>query len=177
MQTDLSKLTILEFPDKRLRIKARPVEQVDNQVRATARAMLNLMYESGGIGLAATQVDIHKRIITVDVSEGKTEPYVLINPEIEVLDSELISYDEACLSVPGFYDEVCRPKRIRVNFLNEQAQAQSLVAEGLLGVCIQHECDHLQGRLFIDYLSSLKRSRFAKKREKQQRSQKSARYA
>lgn len=177
MSASVPPLTILELPDKRLHIKAKPIKEVDGYIRNVAQAMLKLMYESVGIGLAATQVNIHKRLIVVDVSDNHSEPRILINPKIEVLDPELVSYREACLSVPGFDDEVRRFKRIRVSFLDEQAAQQSLEADGLLGVCIQHECDHLQGKLFIDHLSNLKRRRIYKKLEKQQKLQKTADYA
>ena len=167
----MSQLEILEFPDPRLRTKAKPVEQVDDGIRQTIDAMFETMYEAKGIGLAATQVNIHSRIIVVDVSEDKSEPLVFINPEITVLSDEPEGYDEGCLSVPGFYEKVERPRSVRVEALDRQGQPFSIEPEGVLAVCIQHEIDHLDGKLFVDYLSPMKRDRIRKKLEKQHRTQ------
>jgi peptide deformylase len=165
----MSLLTILEFPDPRLRKKAVPVTVVDDALRRTIDDMFETMYEAPGIGLAATQVNIHKRLLVLDISEEKNEPLVFINPEIEVLDPLVQGYEEGCLSVPGYYEEVSRPRRIRVKALDRNGEAFELVAEGLLAVCLQHEVDHLDGKLFVDYLSSLKRQRIKSKLQKEQR--------
>jgi peptide deformylase len=165
----MSLLTILEFPDPRLRKKAAPVTIVDDALRRTIDDMFETMYAAPGIGLAATQVNVHKRLLVLDISEEKNEPLVFINPEIEVLDPEVQGYEEGCLSVPGYYEEVCRPRRIRVKALNRDGQAFELVAEDLLAVCLQHEVDHLDGKLFVDYLSTLKRQRIKNKLLKEQR--------
>jgi len=162
-------LQILEFPDPRLRTIAKPVGEVTDQHRALIGNMLETMYEAPGIGLAATQVNVHERILVIDISEDKSEPRVFINPEVEVLDPELGEYDEGCLSVPGFYDTVCRPQRIKVRALNEQGEAYEQELGGLLAICLQHEIDHLDGKLFVDYLSPLKRNRIRRKLEKAQR--------
>ncbi len=163
-------LEILEFPDPRLRKKAQPVAAVDPAIKQLVDDMFETMYAAPGIGLAATQVDVHRRIIVIDLSEQKNEPLVLINPEVEVLDSELENYDEGCLSVPGFYETVIRPREIRVMALDRDGQQQSFEASGLLAVCVQHEIDHLDGKLFVDYLSTVKRQRIRSKLLKQQRS-------
>jgi peptide deformylase len=163
-------LEILEFPDPRLRKKAEPVATVDPAIAQLVDDMFETMYAAPGIGLAATQVDVHRRIIVIDLSEQKNEPLVLINPEVEVLDSELENYDEGCLSVPGFYETVIRPREIRVMALDRDGQQQSFEASGLLAVCVQHEIDHLDGKLFVDYLSTVKRQRIRSKLLKQQRS-------
>jgi len=162
-------LPILEFPDPRLRTIAAPVDNVDDKVRKLIDDMFETMYEAPGIGLAATQVDVHKQIIVMDVSEEKDQPLVFINPQIEILDQEDFSYEEGCLSVPGFYDEVTRPQHVRVTALNRDGESFVIEPEGLLAVCIQHEMDHLNGKLFVDYLSNLKRGRIRKKLEKQHR--------
>ncbi len=165
----MSLLTILEFPDPRLRKKAAPVTTVDDALRRTIDDMFETMYEAPGIGLAATQVNVHKRLLVLDISEEKNQPLVFINPEVEVLDPSTQGYEEGCLSVPGYYEEVCRPRCIRVKALNRNGEAFELVAEGLLAVCLQHEVDHLDGKLFVDYLSSLKRQRIKDKLQKEQR--------
>ncbi|MEO0443063.1 MAG: peptide deformylase [Pseudomonadota bacterium] len=167
----MSTLEILEFPDPRLRTPAKPVAQVDDNIRQVIENMFETMYNAKGIGLAATQVNVHQRIIVIDVSEDKNEPLVFINPQITVLDQEPESYDEGCLSVPGFYESVERPKRVRVEALDKQGEVFTLEPEGLLAVCIQHEIDHLNGKLFVDYISSIKRNRIRKKLEKQHRAQ------
>jgi peptide deformylase len=165
----MAKLTILEFPDPRLRTVATPVTEVDDNLRRLIDDMFETMYEAPGVGLAATQIDVHKQLLVIDVSEEKNQPLVFINPRIEVLDPELGEYDEGCLSVPGFYETVCRPKRVRVTALDRDGKPFELEAEGLLAICIQHEVDHLLGKLYVDYLSPLKRTRIRKKLEKQQR--------
>jgi peptide deformylase len=159
-------LNILEFPDSRLRTIAKPVAVVDDGIRQLVDDMFETMYEAPGIGLAATQVNIHKRVVVMDLSEDRSDPRVLINPTLEILTDEVDQYQEGCLSVPGFYENVDRPQKIRVNALGRDGQPYELIAEGLLAVCIQHECDHLNGKLFVDYLSSLKRDRIKKKLEK-----------
>lgn len=160
-------LPILEFPDARLRTVAKPVEQVDDRVRAIIDDMFETMYDAPGIGLAATQVDVHEQIIVIDISENHDEPLVFINPRIDVLDETLFDYEEGCLSVPGFYEEVTRPRHVRVTALNRDGEEFVLEPEGLLAVCIQHEIDHLKGKLFVDYVSNIKRQRIRKKLEKQ----------
>lgn len=160
-------LPILEYPDSRLRTKAKPVAVVDAGIRQLADDMLETMYAAPGIGLAATQVDRHIQLIVMDLSEEKTEPMVFINPVVTPLVDEKAPYDEGCLSVPGFYETVERPARVRIQALNREGESFELEADGLLAVCIQHEIDHLNGKLFVDYLSSLKRERIRKKLEKQ----------
>jgi peptide deformylase len=166
----MSKLEILEFPDPRLRTKATPVNVVDDALRALISDMFETMYAAPGIGLAATQVDVHKRLLITDVSVDKDEPYVLINPEILEKDGVIVT-DEGCLSVPGYYEEVERAEHIKVRFLDRDGSELELDAHGLLAVCIQHEIDHLDGRLFVDYLSEAKRQRIRKKLEKERRLQ------
>ncbi|MBN7797118.1 peptide deformylase [Parahaliea mediterranea] len=162
-------LEILEFPDPRLRTVAQPVETVDDRIRALIADMFETMYDAPGIGLAATQVDVHQRILVIDVSEDHSQPRVFINPEVTVLDPELGEYDEGCLSVPGFYETVNRPRRVRVTALDRDGEEFTQELEGLLAICLQHEIDHLDGKLFVDYLSPLKRQRIRKKLEKDQR--------
>lgn len=162
-------LEILEFPDPRLRTKAEPVARVTDATRQLVADLLETMYRAPGIGLAATQVNVHERILVIDVSEERNEPLVFINPEITVLDPELGEYDEGCLSVPGFYETVCRPSRVRVTALDRDGNAFSRDLDGLLAICLQHEVDHLDGKLFVDYLSPLKRQRIRRKLEKLQR--------
>jgi peptide deformylase len=162
-------LEILEFPDPRLRTKAKPVAQVTGSTRRLIADMLETMYDAPGIGLAATQVNVHQRLLVIDVSENRDESLVFINPEITVLDPELGEYDEGCLSVPGFYETVCRPHRIEVTALDGDGISFTWQLDGLLAICLQHEIDHLEGKLFVDYLSPLKRQRIRKKLEKQQR--------
>jgi len=158
----MAKLTILEFPDPRLRTRAIPVETVDDTLNTLIEDMLETMYEAPGIGLAATQVDVHKRLLVVDVSSDNSEPNALINPEIIEMDGETVT-EEGCLSVPGYYEEVKRAEHIRVRFLNRKGEETELEAEGLLAVCIQHEIDHLDGKLFVDYISEAKRQRIRKR--------------
>ncbi|MFP5440106.1 MAG: peptide deformylase [Gammaproteobacteria bacterium] len=159
-------LEILEFPDPRLRTRAAPVEQVDDALRALIDDMFETMYAAPGIGLAATQVNVHKRLLVIDISDEKNQPMVFINPEFEPISGEQ-EYNEGCLSVPGYYDNVTRHDRIRVRALDRLGQPFELEADGLLSVCIQHEMDHLDGKLFVDYLSRLKRDRVKTKLEKE----------
>lgn len=164
----MSHLTILHFPDERLRTVAKPVEKIDDALRSFIDDMFETMYDAPGIGLAATQVDLHRRLIVIDVSEEKSEPLVLINPEI--LDKQGVEeMDEGCLSVPGIYEKVERADRVRIRALDRHGEPFELEADGLLAVCIQHEIDHLDGKLFVDYLSGLKQQRIRKKLEKQRR--------
>jgi len=164
----MAKLKILEFPDPRLRKKAAPIEVVDDALRALIRDMLETMYDAPGIGLAATQVDVHRRLLVTDISSDKSEPHALINPEIVEKDGVTVT-DEGCLSVPGYYEAVERAEHIRVRFLDRNGEETEMEAEGLLAVCIQHEIDHLDGKLFVDYLSESKRQRIRKKLEKERR--------
>lgn len=164
----MAHLTILHFPDERLRTVAKPVEQVDDRLRAFIDDMFETMYDAPGIGLAATQVDFHKRLIVIDISEEKNEPLVLINPEILEKDG-VEEMDEGCLSVPGIYEKVERADRVKIRAQDRNGETFELEADGLLAVCIQHEMDHLEGKLFVDYLSGLKRQRIRKKLEKQRR--------
>lgn len=162
-------LDILEFPDPRLRTVAKPVEQVDDELRTFIDNMVETMYEAKGIGLAATQVNVHKRILVIDVSEEQDTPLVFINPEITPLTEELDTYEEGCLSVPGFYETVERPEKVLVKALNKAGEPFEMECEGLLATCIQHEVDHLNGKLFVDHISRLKRNRIRKRITKQQR--------
>jgi peptide deformylase len=162
-------LTILEYPDPRLRTTAKKVTDVNDSVRNIIADMFETMYAAPGIGLAATQVDIHQQIIVIDTSEDKNEPLVFINPVITVQDETVEPYDEGCLSVPGFYEPVERPLGIKVEALDKNGDAFVMEPDGLLAVCIQHEMDHLNGKLFVDYLSNMKRQRIRKKLEKQHR--------
>lgn len=164
-------LNILEFPDPRLRTVAKPVGVVDDDLRQLIDDMFETMYAAPGIGLAATQVNVHKRLVVMDLSEDQSEPRVFINPEFEMLTEDMGQYQEGCLSVPGFYENVDRPLQVRIKALDREGKSFELVAGGLLAVCIQHECDHLNGKLFVDYLSNLKRDRIKKKLEKQHRQQ------
>lgn len=161
-------LNILHFPDPRLRTRAAPVSQVDASIRRLVDDMFDTMYDAPGIGLAATQVNVHQRVIVIDVSQEKNEPRVFINPEIISRDG-VERMDEGCLSVPGVYETVERAEKVKVRALNRDGQPFELEADGLLAVCIQHEMDHLEGKLFVDYLSSLKRERIRKKLEKLRR--------
>ena len=162
-------LPILSFPDPRLRTKAKPVEQVNDEIRQLVQDMLETMYAAPGIGLAASQVDRHIQLIVMDLSEEKNEPHVFINPAITPLTEELQPYEEGCLSVPQVFDKVERPARVRIDFLDLEGRQQSVDADGLLAVCIQHEMDHLDGKLFVDYLSPLKRQRIREKISKNER--------
>ncbi|ROR98991.1 peptide deformylase [Sinobacterium caligoides] len=160
-------LNILEYPDPRLKTIAREVGAVTDATRKIIDDMFETMYAAPGIGLAATQVDIHQRIVVIDVSEEHDQPLVLINPTYHIVDEALHSYDEGCLSVPGFYESVDRPGKVRLSALDRNGEPYELEADGLLAVCIQHELDHLNGTLFVDHISKLKRNRIRKKLEKQ----------
>ncbi len=162
-------LNILEFPDSRLRNKARLVEEVTAEIRQLATDMLETMYAAPGVGLAATQVNVHQRVVVIDVSEERNDPRVFINPEVTVLDSETAEHEEGCLSVPGYQELVERPLHVKVTALNENGEPLEFTPDGLMAVCIQHEIDHLDGKLFVDYLSALKRKRIKDKLLKQQR--------
>ena len=166
----MAKLTILEFPDPRLRTKAVPVDAVDDELRALIDDMFETMYAAPGIGLAATQVDVHRRLLVADVSSDKSAPHVFINPVIVEKDGVTVT-EEGCLSVPGYYEEVTRAEHIRVRYLDRDGRECEDELEGLLAVCVQHEIDHLDGKLFVDYLSEAKRSRIRKKLEKERRHQ------
>ena len=159
-------LPILSFPDPRLRTIAKPVDQVTDAIRQLAADMFETMYQAPGIGLAATQVDQHIQLVVMDLSEEKDQPMVFINPKITPLTEETQPYEEGCLSVPLIYDKVERASRVKVEALDLDGQAFEFEADGLLAVCIQHECDHLNGKLFVDYLSPLKRQRAREKVEK-----------
>ena len=159
-------LDILEFPDPRLRTLAKPVSVVDDTIRNLLDDMFETMYDAPGVGLAASQVNVHQRIVVIDVSEDKSQPMVFINPEVSVLDDQVNEYDEGCLSIPGFYETVVRPEHIRVTALDRNGKRFTIEPTGLLAVCIQHELDHLNGKLFVDHISPLKRSRIRKKLEK-----------
>ena len=161
-------LPILRFPDNRLRKVAAPVTKIDDRIRRLAADMAETMYEAPGIGLAATQVDVHKRLVVIDVSEDKSQLRVFVNPEIESVEGLALG-EEGCLSVPGIYDKVERAERVRVRYLDLDGNAQVLSAEGLLAVCIQHEIDHLDGKVFVDHLSQLKQTRIKSKLAKQAR--------
>ena len=167
----MSILEILEYPDPRLRKIAKPVEKIDQKIQTLLSDMFETMYDAPGIGLAATQVDVHQQIIVMDLSEDKNEPLVFINPEITVLDGDAEKMQEGCLSVPGFYEDVSRIEHVLIKALDKTGKPFELEAEGLLAVCIQHEMDHLNGKLFVDYLSNLKRNRIKKKLEKIHKSQ------
>ena len=164
----MTRLTILEYPDPQLRTRAVPVGVVDAQLRELIDDMLETMYAANGIGLAATQVDVHRRLLVADVSESHREPRVFINPEILAREGTEIS-QEGCLSVPGYYDDVERAERIRVRALDRDGKPFEADLDGLLAICVQHEIDHLDGKLFVDYLSELKRQRVRKKIEKDRR--------
>ncbi len=164
----MSKLTILKYPDERLRTVAQPVAEVDDRLRQQIDDMLETMYESNGVGLAATQVDFHYRLFVADCSEDQNAPLVFINPEITAREGEFTN-EEGCLSFPGVYAKVERAGKVTVEALDRNGQPFSLTAEGLLAICIQHEIDHLNGKLFVDYLSPLKRDRIRKKLEKEAR--------
>jgi len=165
----MTQLTILRYPDPRLHTVAKPVAQVDARLRQLADDMFETMYEAQGIGLAATQVDVHERFIVVDVSENHDQPMVLINPEIVWASEETRVGDEGCLSVPGIYDGVERALAVKVQAMDLDGQLQTHEAEGMLAVCIQHEMDHLMGKVFVEYLSPLKRNRIKGKLLKQKK--------
>jgi peptide deformylase len=164
----MARLPILEFPDPRLRTRAASVAQVDDALRRLIDDMFDTMYAAPGIGLAATQVDVHKRLLVIDISETRDQPLALINPEI-IAREGVEETEEGCLSVPGIYDKVTRADKIRVRALDRNGKQIEMDADGLLAVCIQHEMDHLEGKLFVDYLSELKRTRIRKKLEKERK--------
>lgn len=165
----MAKLNILRYPDPRLHTVARPVAAVDGRVRALIDDMLETMYDAQGIGLAATQVDVHERIVVIDVSEERNTPLVLINPELTQRSDEKVVGDEGCLSVPQIYDKVERHAEVTVKALDRHGEVFSLPADGLLAICIQHEMDHLMGKVFVEYLSPLKRNRIRTKMQKRGR--------
>lgn len=166
----MAKLAILHFPDPRLRTRAEPVAVVDERIRTLVSDMFETMYDAPGIGLAATQVNVHERVIVMDVSDDKSDPRVFINPTILSRDG-VERTEEGCLSVPGYFDVVERADRVRVRALDASGSEFELEADGLLAVCIQHEMDHLDGKLFVDYLSELKRKRVRRKLEKAQKTE------
>lgn len=164
----MTKLAILEYPDPRLRKRAEPVAVVDAALRQLAADMLETMYAANGVGLAATQVDVHRRLIVMDVSEERNSPLIFINPELLRAQGKGPG-EEGCLSLPGIYDKLSRATQIRVRALNLQGEPFEMDAEGLLAICIQHEMDHLEGKLFVDYLSELKRQLIRRRMEKERR--------
>ncbi|MGL4668788.1 MAG: peptide deformylase [Saezia sp.] len=166
------KLQLLYYPDKRLYTKAIPVEKIDETIVRLVDGMLETMYEANGVGLAATQVDVHQRVIVIDVSETRNQPLVLINPQLVGHSDERVCHQEGCLSVPEIYDEVQRWERVIVEALDKEGVLRQIEADGLLGRCIQHEMDHLEGNVFVDYLSPLKRNRIRTKMQKRARDEK-----
>jgi peptide deformylase len=164
-------LPILCYPDPRLHKVAQPVQAVDDRLRALIDDMLETMYEANGIGLAATQIDVHQRLVVIDTSEERNQPMVLINPEITWMSDERVKGDEGCLSVPGIYDGVERATAVKVTALDRDGQMQHIEAEGLLAICIQHELDHLKGKVFVEYLSPLKQGRIKTKMVKAQKAE------
>ena len=165
----MTKLTILRYPDPKLHTIARPVAEVDDRVRAIIQDMFETMYDSNGVGLAATQVDVHERIIVIDVSEERDQPLVLINPVLVWASDDRVVNEEGCLSVPGIYDAVERAERVRVKALDEHGVEREVEGADLLSRCIQHEMDHLMGKVFVEYLSPLKRNRIKTKLVKAER--------
>lgn len=162
-------LPILQYPDARLHTVAKPVAQVDDRIRQLVKDMAETMYDAPGVGLAATQVDVHERVVVIDVSEEGNDLHVLINPEIIWRSDEGRVYEEGCLSVPGVYDKVERSAQVRVRALNEKGESYEFDADGLLAVCVQHELDHLLGKVFVEYLSNLKQDRIRTRLRKQKR--------
>lgn len=165
----MSKLNILRFPDPRLHTVAQPVAVVDDRIRRLADDMLETMYAAEGVGLAATQVDVHERVLVMDVSEERNQPLVLVNPELVFKSDDLIEGEEGCLSVPTIYDKVMRHRKVTVQALDRDGNTFQFDAEGLLSVCVQHEMDHLAGKVFVEYLSPLKRERIKTKLVKKAR--------
>ncbi|WP_373796310.1 peptide deformylase [Neisseria dentiae] len=161
-------LNILQYPDERLHKIAAPVAEIDGRIKTLVADMFETMYEARGIGLAATQVDVHERVVVMDLTEDKSEPRVFINPVITHKDGET-TYEEGCLSVPGIYDTVTRAERVTVEALNENGEKFTLEADGLLAICIQHELDHLMGKVFVEHLSQLKQNRIKTKLKKRQK--------
>lgn len=164
-------LPILCYPDPRLHKVAKPVQTVDARVHALIDDMLETMYEAGGIGLAATQIDVHERLVVIDTSEERNQPMVLINPEITWMNDERVKGEEGCLSVPGIYDGVERATAVKVTALDRNGQSRTIEAEGMLAICIQHELDHLKGKVFVEYLSPLKQGRIKTKMIKAQKAE------
>ena len=160
--------TILNYPDPRLRTLAKPVTHFDDDLKTLIDDMFETMYEARGIGLAATQVDVHERVVVMDLTEDRSEPRVFINPVIVEKDGET-TYEEGCLSVPGIYDTVTRAERVKVEALNEKGEKFTLEADGLLAICVQHELDHLMGIVFVEHLSQLKQGRIKTKLKKRQK--------
>ena len=171
IKKDMALRKILEFPDSRLRTVAKDVETVNDSIRTLVDDMFETMYEAQGIGLAATQIDVHLRVVVIDLQDDENQPLVMINPKFKTLTQEIDEMQEGCLSVPGVYEVVKRPDRIRLKAFNRDGEVYEMEAEGLLAVCIQHECDHLNGKLFVDHLSTLKRSRIRSKLAKQKRTE------
>ena len=165
-------LSILRYPDTRLHTVAKPVAQVDERIQTLVKNMLETMYDAQGIGLAATQIDVHERVVVIDVSEERNEPLTLINPEIVWASEEKQLGEEGCLSVPGIYDGVERSTAVKVRALDENGQSRDIEAEGLLAICMQHEMDHLMGKVFVEYLSPFKQGRIKTKLLKQQKQDK-----
>jgi len=165
----MSKLAILRYPDPRLHTVAKPVAQVDDRIRQLVDDMLETMYAADGVGLAATQVDVHERVIVIDTSDTRNDPHVLINPELIAQSEQMSLADEGCLSVPAIYDKVPRHERVSVRALNRAGETYEFEADGLLSVCVQHEMDHLMGKVFVEYLSALKRDRIKNKMLKKTR--------
>ena len=165
----MSQLNILCYPDPRLHTVARPVAQVDARIRQLVNDMLDSMYAADGVGLAATQVDVHERVIVIDTSDARDDPRVLINPELIAKSEEMTLADEGCISVPLIYDKVRRHAKVTVRALDRDGEPQEFEAEGLLAICVQHEMDHLQGKVFVEYLSQLKRDRIKTKMLKKAR--------
>lgn len=165
----MARLNILRYPDPRLHTVAKPVEAVDARIRQLVADMLETMYGADGVGLAATQVDVHERVLVMDTSDSRDQPLVLINPELIETSEEMVFGDEGCLSVPTVYDKVPRHARVRVRALDRNGEAREFKAEGLLSVCVQHEMDHLLGKVFVEYLSPLKRERIKTKMLKKAR--------
>lgn len=165
----MATLKILRYPDPRLHTVARPVAEVDATVRRLVDDMLESMYEAEGVGLAATQVDVHQRVIVIDTSDARNEPHVLINPELVARSEDMVFGDEGCLSVPEIYDKVSRHATVTVRALDRDGQTRDIEADGLLAVCVQHEMDHLVGKMFVEYLSPLKRNRIRTKMLKKTR--------
>ncbi|AKJ27245.1 peptide deformylase [Caldimonas brevitalea] len=165
----MAKLNILRYPDPRLHTVAKPVEKVDARIQKLVDDMLETMYEANGIGLAATQVDVHERVIVIDTSDERNQPRVLINPELVARSKEMLLWEEGCLSVPSVYDKVDRHARVTVKALDRDGKEYQFDAEELLAVCVQHEMDHLLGKVFVEYLSPLKRNRIKTKMVKRGR--------
>ncbi len=167
-------LPILQYPDPRLHTVAKPVAQVDDRIRQLVDDMLETMYDAKGVGLAATQINVHERVVVIDTSEERNDPLVLINPEIIWASDEMIVWEEGCLSVPTIYDKVDRHAKVRVRALNRDGETYEFEGEELLAVCVQHELDHLSGKVFVEYLSPLKRNRIKTKLVKRQREEQGA---